>query len=357
MHLAQVLPRLVLEGYRVTIQTLAGRGALADRLEAGGVRVVAPTDGARRRCLVGRTARIARAAGSLWRTIRSEKPDVVHFFLPEAYLVGALVSFFAGSGFKRVMSRRSLNDYQAKRPVLALLERFLHGRMDALVGNSAAIVDQLAQEGAPADRLRLIRNGIDFDRFDGHRAQPGSADGRLRLIVVANLIAYKGHVDLIDALVSRRDALPDWELLCVGRDDGIGETLATRARAGGIEARIRFLGARADVPALLSSAHIALLCSHEEGFPNAVIESMAAGLPVIATRVGGVPEAVEHDETGLLVPARDPVALGNAIEALARDPSRRARMGDAGRARAHRFFGLDPCVRSYSELYGRLRRG
>jgi glycosyltransferase involved in cell wall biosynthesis len=361
MHLLQVLPALAARGFEIAVHTLTGRGALADRFESAGIRVVAPPGskaGPRAGGFAGRALRAARAGLSLVRFLRAWRPAIVHFFLPEAYLAGAPVALLA-SGARRAMSRRSLNEYQAKWPLLARLERMLHGRMHALVGNSQAVVDQLAAEGVPRAHLYLIRNGIDLARFAAPasrastRASIGTGEETLVLVCVANLIPYKGHAELVDALAAAR-GLPAWELWCAGRDDGTGAALRARAEAAGIGSRIRWLGPRTDVPDLLAAADIGVLASHEEGFPNAVVEAMAAGLPVVATRVGGVPEAVSDGTTGRLVAPRDPAALGNALTALAGDADLRRRMGDAGRARAAGEFALESCVTGYERLYRML---
>jgi glycosyltransferase involved in cell wall biosynthesis len=353
-HLAQVLPRVAAAGHEIAVQTLTARGALADRLEGDGIRVFGPVRSRAPSANPARRAwRAALAAIRVARALLMWKPDVAHFFLPGAYFVGAPVAVLLSSA-KRVVSRRSLNDYQSKRPLVARVERALHGRMDALLANSQAIVDQLAAEGAPADRIRLIRNGIDLSRFSARAAAPAR---RLELVCVANLIAYKGHADLIDALARAAKDLPDWRLRCVGRDDGIGAALRARADAAGVGAWVDFLGPRTDVPDLLAEAHVAVLCSHQEGFPNAVLEAMASGLPVIATAVGGVSEAVRDGETGLLVPARDPAGLARAIVKLARDPALRAAMGAAGAARARAEFGVDRCANAYDAVYRSLVPG
>lgn len=350
-HLAQVLPRLVAEGFEVAVHTLTGRGALAAPLETAGVRVVAPPGseaGAKAGGFVGRGMRALRAGWSLARFMRDWRPDVAHFFLPEAYLVGAPIALLT-SNAKRVMSRRSLNDYQSKHPLLAKLERVLHGRMDTLLGNSAAVTAQLIDEGAPRDRVRLIRNGIDLARFANPKPVPRPAD-KVVIACVANLIPYKGHADLIDAL-ARIPREPAWELWCAGRDDGIGAALQARAQAAGIDDRIKLLGARNDVPDLLAAADLAVLTSHEEGFPNAVLEAMAARRAVIGTQAGGIPEAIEDGKTGLIVPPRNPAALAHALARLIADAALRTKMGEAGRARVEAEFSLDACAKAYIAFY------
>lgn len=353
-HLAQVLPRLVAEGFEIAIHTLTGRGALADRMEAARVRVIVPSagkPGAKSGGFIGRGLRALRAGRSLARVMREWQPDIVHFFLPESYLVGAPIALLA-SNAKRVMSRRSLNDYQAKHLLLAKVERILHKRMHALLGNSLAITEQLIDEGAPRDRVRLIHNGVDLARFGNPDPVPRPADKAV-IACVANLIPYKGHADLIDAL-AMMPREPAWELWCAGRDDGIGATLAARAHVAGIGNRIKFLGARNDIPNLLAAADLVVLASHEEGFPNAVLEAMAARRGVVGTRVGGIPEAILDGETGLLVNPHDPTALSGALARLIGDPSSREAMGKAGRARIEAAFSLDACVAAYADFYRRL---
>jgi glycosyltransferase involved in cell wall biosynthesis len=260
------------------------------------------------------------------------------------------------------MSRRSLNNYQKKHPWLAILERRLHGAMTAIVGNSQRVLDQLRDdEKAPPDKLALIYNGIDIARFDRHlereekRKQLGISDDALVLVIVANLIPYKGHADLLAALARIKTKLPkDWVLLAVGRDDGLESKLKKQVRELDIAEHVRFIGQRHDVVELLRISNIGLISSHEEGFSNALLEGMAAGLPMIATDVGGNAEALIDGVTGLLVPAKDLEAMGDAILRLAGDPSLARRLGIAGRARVEQNFSLDACVNSYDAFYRQI---
>ncbi|HYM30280.1 MAG TPA: glycosyltransferase [Candidatus Cybelea sp.] len=347
-HLAAVLPVLAARGYRCTVFSLRGRGALAKPLEAAGIKVIAPPLG------------YALAAPWLWFALWRRAPQVVHFFLPAAYLIGGLTSLLSPVP-QRVMSRRSLNLYQRRRPVLARLERWLHGRMAALVGNSEAVVADLRAEGAPPERIKLIRNGVaveplaDRARREEVRRALGIDAAAFVMAIVANLIPYKGHGDLLGALGRIADALPaNWRLLCAGRDEGIGASLRHQAQHLGLAANIVWLGQRNDVPALFAASDLALLCSHEEGSPNAVLEAMAAGLPVIATTAGGSAEVVVDGSTGILVPPQAADALAGAILQLARDAPRRSAMGAAGRRRVEEVFSLRRCVDDYDSMYTAL---
>jgi glycosyltransferase involved in cell wall biosynthesis len=130
--------------------------------------------------------------------------------------------------------------------------------------------------------------------------------------------------------------------------------LEVLARAQGIEANVQFMGERDAVPALLSAADFGILSSWEEGFSNVILEAMSAGLPMIVTNVGGNAEAVLNEETGLVVPPRDPGALGDAVLRFARDPDLRGRLGRGGRLRVKQEFSIEQCVDSHNCLYEEL---
>jgi glycosyltransferase involved in cell wall biosynthesis len=352
-HLCQILPLLRDRGWDVSLYCVRRRGSLAPRLTAAGIEVIAPP----LESALPEAARLPASATKLAALLLGRRPDIVHLFLPEAYLVGGPLSFLTRR-MVRVASRRNLNRYQAKRPMLAKLEHALHPHMHAVLGNSRAIIDELVAEGCPPDRTGLIYNGIDLAPY---AVLPDKAQARAALglgpddfvaVIVANLIPYKGHRDLIEALAKIRHELPSpWHLLCVGRDDGIGDGLVALARNCGIESNIRFLGERANVINLLAASDVGILCSHEEGFSNVILEYMAVGLPVVATDVGGNAEAVVDGNTGLVVPPRDPDALGAAILKVARDPASAASMGAAGRRRVDGVFALEACVAQYDALY------
>jgi glycosyltransferase involved in cell wall biosynthesis len=348
-HLTQIIPPLKNLGWQPAVCCLEYKGPLAGALEQAGIAVVAPPLQALRK-LSGALHRVFAALWLLLLLLR-RRPRIVHFFLPLPYLVGAPMAIVARTPV-RVMSRRNQNVYQAKYPLARRIEAWLHGRMQALLGNSQAIVRDLLAEGAPSDRVALIYNGIDT----AEGALPARNEtGRLTLIIVANLMAYKGHTDLFRALAQIAPQLPpDWTLLCVGRDAGMGPTLAALASELNLAEHIQFLGERRDVARLLADADIGLLVSHEEGFSNAILEGMAAGLPMIVTQVGGNAEAVIDRQTGLVVPPHDPTALAQAILRLASDRSTRLAMGRAARARVQAEFSLDRCVQNYDRLYRSL---
>jgi glycosyltransferase involved in cell wall biosynthesis len=364
-HLLKVLPRLDPKRWQPAIFCLTERGPLAEQLEASGVPVMGSLSGLP--SAAPKLRRFANICASTWRLsrfMREFRPAIAHFFLPAAYILGAPASLLAQVPV-RVMSRRSLNDYQKGHRFLQLAERSLHPAMNAILGNSRSVVQQLhQQEGISKDRLGLIYNGIDPSPF-------GSVDGRTSIrerlsipadaivfIIVANLIPYKGHCDLLAAFGIVNQRLPrNWRLLIVGRDDGIGANLKALAKNLHIEENVMFLGAREDVPELLLGADVGILSSHQEGFSNAILEGMAAALPMIVTDVGGNPEAVVDQETGFVVAPRNAEQFAVAIDRLAGDPQLRQSMGRKAKTRIQQEFTLDGCVRRYEQLYEALLQG
>ena len=144
--------------------------------------------------------------------------------------------------------------------------------------------------------------------------------------------------------------------LMVGRDSGTMEATRARVREWGIEGSVRFVGSRVDVPDLLRASDLFAHPSREEGFSNAILEAMAAGLPVVACAVGGNPEAVVDGETGRLVPPRDPERFADAMAELIADESKRRNFGEAGLRRAAERFSLDRMVEEMESLYESLAR-
>jgi glycosyltransferase involved in cell wall biosynthesis len=351
-HLARILPPLRRRGIDIALYVMERGGALEAGLIAQGIRVEGPK---RERFL-----HWPRATLALARFIRRERPAILHFFLPRPYVCGSIAAALAGPSC-RLMSRRSLTDYQERYPLLGVVERFLHRRTFGLIGNSRAVVDQLAREIDDQRKLALIYNGIELtapaatQRRERMRETLQVSIDTLAICVVANLVAYKGHQDLIEALAEIKNDLPiQWRLLIIGRDDGIRGELERRAQALGIGAKIMWIGERSDVGDLLAASDLFVLPSHQEGFSNALLEAMGAGLAVVATAVGGNVDAVVDEVTGLLVRPREPRSLAAAVLRLAKDPGLRRRFGDAARQRVERYFSLDACVGSYEKLYRAL---
>jgi glycosyltransferase involved in cell wall biosynthesis len=355
-HLLDLLPELKDRGFDVAAFCFTRKGSRADRLESVGIPVYAASQiGDSKRSLLT-PVRLAGGAARLFRLIRRFRPSIVHFFLPGAYLPGGPVALAAGVPIK-IMSRRSLNDYQRGWPGAATAEKFLHRRMDMLLGNARAITQELIQEGVPENKVKLIYNGAHVPAMATTKKEARAAldidEHAFVSVVVANLLPYKGHLDLIAALIEIADELPQpWTVLLVGRDGGSRAEIEGAIVQGGLAKHVRLLGERNDVPHILAAADVGILTpTRNEGLSNAILELMAAGLPMVVTDIGGNAEVVIDGQTGLVVPARNPKRLGDAVLNLAQDPKRREAMGDAARKRLAEQFCLTTCVERYCALY------
>jgi glycosyltransferase involved in cell wall biosynthesis len=185
------------------------------------------------------------------------------------------------------------------------------------------------------------------------RARLGVAADATVALYVANLLSYKGHEVLLEAMRTIVDRAPGAKLLLAG-EGPMRDAIEAKRRALGLDKNVVLLGVRSDVPALLAVADLVVHPSFQEGFSNAILEAMAAAKPVVATAVGGNPEAVVDGETGILVPPHDPVALANAMERLINEPVLAKKMGEAGRQRVIQEFRIEDAVARYAALYERL---
>ncbi|MFQ5539515.1 MAG: glycosyltransferase [Candidatus Binatia bacterium] len=286
------------------------------------------------------------------------RPHVVHGFLFWAYVIGTIAACAARVPVI-VSSRRSLGHFKAGRSFYLCLERIVNSITRVVVANSEAVrQDVIRQEKLPTGKVLVIHNGLDPSRFvikpnELLRESLGLRERSPLIGVIANVIYYKGHSFFLDAWARILDKCPDAIALLVG-DGPLKEDVEAKVDAIGLSESARFLGTRHDIPELLALMDILVHPSLEEGFSNAILEAMAAGKPVVATDVGGNPEAVIHGETGLLVPPRDPAALADAVAELFSDPRRADQMGKAGRERVEKEFRIDRMVHSMEKLYEEL---
>jgi glycosyltransferase involved in cell wall biosynthesis len=268
---------------------------------------------------------------------RSLRPDLVHWHAARAHALGAAASLLA-PGPARVLSRRV--DFPVRgTPGSRLLYAM---PLEAIIAISEGVRDALVQSGVPGERIRVIRSGIDlapfeapFDR-DALRERLRILPGETIVLQVAALAPHKSQTDLLRAAALAAARRPDLRFWIAG-EGPLRVALERERQALGLGREVRLLGFRDDVPDLLRAADLFCVSSYLEGLGTSTLDAMAAGLPVVATRVGGVPEAVAHGESGLLVEPRDPRALAEAILALAGDPDRRRRMGAAAREAVRRF--------------------
>jgi glycosyltransferase involved in cell wall biosynthesis len=219
----------------------------------------------------------------------------------------------------------------------------------------------MTRDGFDAERIRIVYNGIDEEKYtqvtvNREELLPDTSSKEKLIIMVANMhVGVKGHSDLIEAARTVREICPEARFLLAG-DGEMRPFFEDQVKAAGLERTFAFLGHRTDIPALLSCCDIGVLASRSEGLPNVVLEYMAAALPVVATAVGGVPEIIENEESGLLVPPENPAALSAAILRVLKDDELRKRLGKAGRERVLADFNFTRVIGNLKHLYeGRPR--
>jgi len=299
----------------------------------------------------------------LERIFRAESPDIVHTYLPAANVLGPIAARWAGVPGV-IVSKRSLANYKMGHPFLGMLESFGNRLSDVVMVNSDAVRRDVERtERHWKGKFRRIYNGVgpveawEREQVESLRSREGLSSRSLLAVCVSNFFEYKGHEDLVKAAAQVAGDLPDLTYVLIGRDAGSLDATRALAKGLGILERFRFPGKRSDIQDFLRAADLFIHPSHQEGFSNAILEAMAAGLPVVACDVGGNPEVVVDGETGRLVPPRCPVRLAEAMSELLRDEGKRRAMGEAGRRRAEERFSLGRMVAEIEAMYESLAPG
>jgi glycosyltransferase involved in cell wall biosynthesis len=268
--------------------------------------------------------------------------ELSHAFLDGSVAVAPLLDLFNGRRPIRVAGVRGFRDGDPR--LRSLFARHVR-RADAVVCNAPHLVEEMINDfGVERGRAQWIANGVDLPAVLAEVAEEPP-----RGVVVANFHAYKGYDVLVDAC--ERLHVPPLIRLC-----GVGperDATAARIQAARLQSRLTFVDPPADVPTELLNAQFAIHPSRTEGMSNAILEALAAGLPVIACDVGANAELITHGVNGLLVRAGDPVALAGAIERMASDRQMRLQMSRAARARAE-AFAWEACVLRHEQLYDEL---
>jgi glycosyltransferase involved in cell wall biosynthesis len=241
------------------------------------------------------------------------------------------------------------------------VQRYACQLADCVLVNADAVKNWLIEEGYDGSKIVVIRNGVDLTRFT---AAPDAAAVRRELslpldaplvVVVSRLTRLKGLEQLLEATAVLRVRHPDARVVIAGEtaphDTAYLDELKRLADLYRVADRVVFAGLRSDVPALLAAADVSAMPSLNEALSNVLLESMAAGAPTVATRVGGTPEALVHEETGLLVPPGDARALADAISRLLSDRALAKHLGDAGRQFIQDHFSVDRMVTATETLY------
>jgi glycosyltransferase involved in cell wall biosynthesis len=283
----------------------------------------------------------------LRRLINRGAYDIVHLHTKRAHAMSVWLPRSAGAP-RYVVTRRM--DYPEKKNCRT---RYLYNRcVDGVVAISRPIADLLAAAGVEGCRIRLIHSGIDSARFSPPAANPnGARDPTVGTAAV--LEKRKGHRFLLEAVA--RLSARGVELRCLLAGEGSErKKLEEMVARLGLEGRVSFLGFVADTPAFLAGIDIFVLPSLREGLGVAALEAMAAGKAVVASRVGGLAEAITHGRTGILVPPSDSQALSDAIAELIADPNRARDMGQRAAAHVREHFTLERMAAGNEAYYYEL---
>ncbi len=246
---------------------------------------------------------------------------------------------------------------------MAPVSRWVDGSrlVASVVAVCQAIKDDLARQGLPAAKIEVVYSGTDTARFDPARVSGADVrrelglDDRAPLVTQVGVRPPKGNDDLLRAFAGVHAARPAARLLLVGARPETRAPLEAMVRASGLADTVAIWGYRDDVPEILAASDVSVDASHVGlGITGTLRESLAMETPVVATRAMGNPELVSHEEHGLLVPPRDPEALGAAILRLLADPSWASALGRAGRQRVVRGFSTRAKVERLEALYARL---
>lgn len=294
------------------------------------------------------------------REIRKWKPDVVHSFLPLPNFMGAVAGRIAGAPLV-VTSKRGLGTHQDRHPQLRWLDWIANYLSHVVTANSQAIaLDTQRRDNYAAERVLVIQNGLDFSPFecgDARREEArqlvGVEPNERAIVCVANLLPYKGHCELFSAFAILAKKFPAVKLVLIGEDRGIALSLETQARENGMADRIVFMGRRSDVPFLLAGMDIGVVPSHEEGSSNALLEKLAAGLPVVATAVGGNVEALEGMPDCTLVRAKDPEDLARGLARIMSNIEEASVRREMRRALVQARYSVASMGNAYEQLYQR----
>ena len=314
-------------------------------------------------CLEQKRARARSQVGPLVRTMRQVKPDLVH-----SRNWGAIEAVFAArwAGCRSIHSEHGVEADQSAEPWRRRwLRRAAYATADVVFSVSHELQESLARRSGFARKIGVIHNGVDTRRFRpdapaGQRFRSELAIGEDEFVIgcMGRMNPVKDYQTMVRAAEIFSRACRSWRLLLVG--EGPERTKLENVVAGSdaLRGRVQFLGMTDRVVELLNALDVYVLSSITKGISNSLLEAMATGVPVIATRTGGTPEVVVDRQSGLLVPAAAPGELAESLISLYRQPQERQRLGAAGRRRAKEQFSLDSMVQKYEEMYaGLARRG
>ena len=297
------------------------------------------------------------AAWQLAKVLGDVQPQVVHAHDPMGVALAAMALTMKSALRERpliVASRRV--DFHLKRHAFS---KWKYRQIDVFIAASRVIASMLADDGIPADRIETVHDGVNLGFIDKQPVVDAHAEfwlprGAPIVGNVAALVGHKGHRHLIGAAGRVVRDVPDARFLILGEGE-LHDALEKQIRDLGLERHVKLGGFRPDAISLQKSFDIFAMSSVTEGLGSAMLDAMACGTPVVATRAGGIPEAVVDGQSGLLVPPNDDAALAAAIVRLLRDQELRKTLGAAGRKRVVEEFSVERMVAKTLQVYEKYR--
>ena len=343
LHLHRLAPAMRDRGYSPSVVSLAPPGPVSRMLQKDGI----PVDSCHACC--GWDFRVV---PRLARLIGSRRPDIVHALLFHANVAARFAAPRGGIPVSRLLCE--IQTVEVERKWHLTVDRWTQSRCHLTIGNSPSVIEHLAtQGGMDRQRLRLVRGGIDPTRIISAASLDHSALG---IDEKTPIVFWSGRLDPVkglDHLVNafRLLSADNHAVLLLAGDGEMKKTILEHIDRLGLADRVLLLGTRNDVPSLLKSADLYVLPSRTEGLPNALLEAMVAGCPIVTTDVPGCRDLIRHEETGLLVPCGDVAALAAAMHRLLDDRDMALRLGRRAAEEVIDKWHIDSTYEAYAALY------
>lgn len=298
---------------------------------------------------------------ALYRFLRRKQPDVVHCYMFAPSIYGGWATKLSGDA-RLITSRRCLGHFKDGKPLFQILENSVNRFTDRVLVNSQALQhDVLERESVAAEKVELIYNGVDINHYSPSgfnrsfvlqkKHEFGIADTAPIIGMIANLYHYKGHREFIIAASEVRRYYPNVRFLCIGRECNMEQELRELIAKYSLQQNVMLVGGVSNVADWIHLLDIQVSASYEEGFSNVILEGMASGKALVATTVGGTPEAILNEVTGLLVPPKDPQAIAQAILTFLNNPDFASLCRENARKRIKDHFSMEKMIDKLEKLY------
>jgi glycosyltransferase involved in cell wall biosynthesis len=328
------------KGYEVAVACSVA-GGLSSALEETDVPV---------RPLLRRLAKRRLSPAYAWRLrllLKEERFDLVHAHIYASVVAAAIATL--GTGLPLVITEHTEASWQTWRA--RWVSRWVYRRVGRIIAVSSPIRRRLIErDGVSHDLITIVPNAVIPASETRSDWLPAEMRKHPLIGVVARLQPEKGVADFLKAAAHVAPSFPEARFVIAG-DGPLRQELAALAEDLDLGSRVHFLGFKAEVSALMGSLDVLVVPSRTEGSPLVTLEAMAAGVPIVASATGGIPDQVRHDKEGLLVPPGDTGAIGDAILDLLRDPAYARRLGEAGRRRTASWFSHETMVQQIEDVY------